>query len=528
MKRPLYLIGLDGVGWYPLRQWIQRTHLPNLHAAIHGRARQGVCLLDNKAFMRTENSWLTFYQGVQPELAGEWAHSHYSASAYSYRENPTYAFEGPQPFFREVNCSTLIFDAPLIGAGPDIGRHPNHIEIYGWGTESNQSGASSIPAGYNSYLEASHGRHPVYGRARPITSDSSQELDHSLKQYRLPNLYQAQALDRLRDGLIEGIHKRSLIIAELLAQSEPELALCVYAEGHTAGHLFWHLSEAHPLHDPHSKTTNHLLAVFQAIDAGIGALIETFPEADFVLFSPQGMQANFIELSSSAFLPEMLMRRSHQDWMLAGDSQRCQQLDPTQHEHWKDAVAELLNPALSHLLDTPSRLADQADPLDWSPARWYQPLWPQLQAFALPSFSEGLVRLNVRGREGGTDGLAVSSYDETCKQIGDDLLQWRDVQSGRRIVAEVIRTRSTPFDQEGPLGLMPADLIVKWRDPVITNHIAHPLWGEIGPLPYFRTGAHSHQGMMIDLSKTGEFLPRSGSKLPLTAFVQAIRQRLVN
>jgi hypothetical protein len=61
---------------------------------------------------------------------------------------------------------------------------------------------------------------------------------------------------------------------------------------------------------------------------------------------------------------------------------------------------------------------------------------------------------------------------------------------------------------------------------VITNHITHPVWGEIGPLPYFRTGAHSCQGMLIDLTPDGSFLPALGSKLPLTAFVQAIRGHL--
>lgn len=525
--RPLYLISLDGVGWSPLRQWIRQGRLPNLHAAVQVDSRPRICLLDNKAFMRTENSWLTFAQGVVPELAREWAHCTYSADDYSYREHVAYRFREAPPFFRCTDCSTLIFDVPLVQVDP-AGDHPaNRVEIYGWGAESNQFAASSIPADSLSRLEAVYGPHPVHSQSRQILPDAVAAGgggDHVSRQYRLPNLYQPLALQSLREGLIEGVRRRTTIIRDLLAAQRPEFAICVYAEAHTAGHMFWHLSQPHPLHDP--QADDGLLAVLQEIDTGIGTLLADFPEADVVLFSPQGMQANFSELLTSTCLPEMLFRRSRRDWMLAGDRQVCLRLDPAGYGHWKDAVAALLNPAHSHRLDTPARLADKGDPLDWSPARWYQPLWPELEAFALPSFSEGLVRLNLRGREGGAAGVEWDAYDEVCQRITDDLLQWRDVPSGRRLVTEVVRTRSSPDDSEGPLALMPADLVVRWREPVITNHVVHPLWGEIGPLPYFRTGAHSYQGMLVDLTPAGSFLPASGARLPLTAFVQAIRQRL--
>jgi len=526
--RPLFLIGLDGVGWFPLRQWIQQGRLPRLQAALqHGRRRR-ICLLDNKALMRTENSWLTFFQGIRVDLAREWAHCSYSPEDYSFREHAAYRFCQARPFFRCTDRSTLVFDAPLVQVDPTENPPSSRVEVYGWGTEANQFSASSIPAERLQRLEAAHGMHPVYAQACRVGSGHDgpgQGVGESAtRQYRLPNIYQSVALQQLRDGLLEGVRRRTAIIAELLAEHQPQLAVCVYAEAHTAGHLFWHLSQPHPLFDP--SADDALLAVLQEIDRGLAVLFDAFPGADFVLFSPQGMQANFIELCSSAFLPEMLYRHSRQGWMLAGDRQACHQLDPARYGHWKDAVAALLNPAHSDHLDTPARLADRGDPLDWSPVRWYQPLWPQLQAFALPSFSEGLVRLNVLGREGGNAGLESAAYDAICERIREDLLEWRDVDSGRRIVAEIVRTRSTPFDQDGSLGLMPADLVVRWREPVISNHVVHPRWGEIGPLPYFRTGAHSHQGMMIDLTPDGSFLPASGSRLPLIDFVQAIRRRL--
>lgn len=526
--RPLYLIGLDGVGTYPLRRWIQQGLLPNLHETLRLRPGRRICILDNKNFMRTENSWQTFVQGIPPNCAKEWGHCIYTPDDYSYHEHCAYSFREAPPFFRTTSRTTVVFDVPLMQVDTANDAPLNRIEIYGWGAESNQFGSSSSPVNLLSKLTAAHGHHPIFSKGRLVASGSDIPEegygDHGIKQYRLPSLYQPQALEQLCEGLIDGASRRTAIINELLSEHQPELAVCVYSEAHTAGHMFWHLSQPHPLGN--KRADDALLAVLQAIDTGLGHLINNFTESDVLLFSPQGMQANFIEMFTSTFLPEMLYRRSQRGWILGGNLEACLQLDPSRYKHWKDAVVELLNPSLSHLLDTPARLADRADPLDWSPARWYQPLWPKLEAFALPSFSEGLVRLNVRGREGGPDGLEWTTYDEVCQQITDDLLQWRDVRTGRRIVHEVVRTRSSPSDQEGPLALMPADLVVKWREPVITNHIGHPILGEIGPLPYFRTGAHSSQGMMIDLTPNGSFLPASGSKLPLTDFVRAIRRHI--
>jgi predicted AlkP superfamily phosphohydrolase/phosphomutase len=47
---------------------------------------------------------------------------------------------------------------------------------------------------------------------------------------------------------------------------------------------------------------------------------------------------------------------------------------------------------------------------------WYQPAWPRMEAFALPSFSEGYVRLNVRGRE--RDGIVdPADFGRTADEV---------------------------------------------------------------------------------------------------------------
>jgi len=52
-----------------------------------------------------------------------------------------------------------------------------------------------------------------------------------------------------------------------------------------------------------------------------------------------------------------------------------------------------------------NQLKQQSDYLFYQPAIWYKPFWPQMKAFALPSFSEGYIRINLQGRE--PEGCAI-------------------------------------------------------------------------------------------------------------------------
>lgn len=529
--RPLCVLGIDGAGCHPLRRWIEQGKLPGLQKILTGANRK-ISILDNQCFMRTESAWLTFLQGMPSTVSQEWAHCTYDHIAYAYAEKPAYGFDAIQPFFRNLDLSTLVFDLPLVSCDEQAPSriHSGCVEIYGWGTESNQILSSSCPAQELPLIRRRYGRHPVYSSGAEMTKliaeDSDPPAIPAVSQYRLPNIYRSEQLIDLRDGLVAGVRLRTEIIADLLKRHQPELAICVFAEAHTAGHMFWHLSQPHPLFSASSQDL--MLDVFQEIDTAIGRLVGQFGQSDFVVFSPQGMQSNFIELSSSAFLPEMLFRFSSDQWILGGDQSACRAADFSSASHWKNTVFGLVNPALRACVDSPDDLEVRGDALSWSPARWYQPLWPHLTAFALPSYSEGLVRLNVRGRDGATASsgqIDPCDYNDHCGRISSELLAWTDVQSGRRIVADVLRTRATPFDASGPLGSLPADLLVRWREPVITNHIVHPEKGTIGPLPYFRTGAHCCQGMIIDLCRDGLSANRMPSTLSLMDVAACLQER---
>jgi predicted AlkP superfamily phosphohydrolase/phosphomutase len=123
------------------------------------------------------------------------------------------------------------------------------------------------------------------------------------------------------------------------------------------------------------------------------------------------------------------------------------------------------------------------------PCYHYRHHWPRMAAFAVPSFGDGRIRINLRGRE--RDGVVeMSAYGETCRTIETLLGECRNPRTGEPAVARV--ERLAPAD---PLALpaSEADLLVVWRD--VAAVIEHPRLGLVGPVPLRRTGGHTPDGI---------------------------------
>ena len=114
-----------------------------------------------------------------------------------------------------------------------------------------------------------------------------------------------------------------------------------------------------------------------------------------------------------------------------------------------------------------------------------------MRAFSLPSFGEGRVRINLRGRE--RDGIVdADDYDRTCGEIEQLLGESINPRTGRSIAAHVERTHGNdPFDPLAPDG----DLLITWDTAV--DAVAHPTLGAIGPFPMLRMSEHSNAGFAL-------------------------------
>jgi predicted AlkP superfamily phosphohydrolase/phosphomutase len=115
-----------------------------------------------------------------------------------------------------------------------------------------------------------------------------------------------------------------------------------------------------------------------------------------------------------------------------------------------------------------------------------------MKAFALPTFSEGYVRINVKERE--ARGIVEPrDYEAVCDGVAAEVMGMTNARTGRPIAEEVRRTRRLPMD-DSP-GLPDADLVVRWR-PFPADVVDSPMSGRIGPLPYYRSGGHNEEGFL--------------------------------
>jgi hypothetical protein len=254
------------------------------------------------------------------------------------------------------------------------------------------------------------------------------------------------------------------------------------------------------------------------MDRMIGELVQSAGDAAIVAFTMGGMGANHSDVQSMVLLPELLFRHAFGRPLLTVPAEWAAAAHrvPILHEDddwvalgssWvprRSQRATALEQALRSLVqDHPTlraglkgvraavrswRAGGATTPvlgLDWQPAQHYQEYWPRMQAFALPSYYDGRIRINVRGRE--REGVVeVSQYERVCREIEEIVHQCRNPLTGDSAVAFV--ERPSPRD---PMRIdsSQADLIVVWRN--VATAFDHPRLGVIGPVPLRRTGGHT-------------------------------------
>jgi predicted AlkP superfamily phosphohydrolase/phosphomutase len=119
------------------------------------------------------------------------------------------------------------------------------------------------------------------------------------------------------------------------------------------------------------------------------------------------------------------------------------------------------------------------------PASAYQPHWRRMDAFALPSYYDGRIRINLRARER-HGRVGVAEYDRTCDAIESMLRECRDSETGESLVETIERpARADP----STLGPTESDLIVVWKG--CASGLVHPTLGTVGPIPLRRSGGHT-------------------------------------
>jgi predicted AlkP superfamily phosphohydrolase/phosphomutase len=486
--RKVLAIGLDGYEASLGDRLMAAGELPALAAL---RRRSARFLLEHGPAQRTGLAWEHVSSGLSPAAAGRWTAVHFDPNTYAvWQEGTTLT-----PFMAEVAGRSVVFDAPYF----DLEKAPRVEGVVDWGAHDPGAPAGSRPSGLLAEFESRFGPYPakewIYGFAWP-----SAERCRAM----------GEALSRATDIRAQGARW-------LLAERLPEwdLALVVVSELHSAIEGLWHgVDETHPLHGhPSSGPAGHgLREVYRAVDRLVGTLLEAFPEAATVVFSTGGMGPNRSDIPSMVLLSELLYRHAfgrplmRQPPRWSADPAGVPLLD--EDANWsRDVSAQIpedgspravARRALSRLVPARvRRIVRPADPaagsagatvrvgLGWMPAARYQSHWPAMRAFALPSFYDGRVRINLAGRER-NGAVPLAEYDAVCDEIEALMRACTDPATGAAAVDEIER----PARGRDPrtLGPTEADLVMTWHGSLA---LEHPALGRVGPVPYRRPGGHT-------------------------------------
>lgn len=516
-RQRVVAIGLDSAEPTLVESYVEKGYLP----AIKKLMKEGSTLrLQNFEFFSAETPWTTFATGCRPQTLGYWSPLRFSAPDYTMKTRAAYEFNEFPPFYALGEMFRVAaFDVPQVRLCENI----KGLQVGAWGAHSPQVPSASSPEGLFAELVSRYGRHPG------LHDDYAECLDLA-------------AVARLREILPVGIRRRADICCDLLDREPWDLFLTVFGEPHTIGHNMWQVScPDHPLYDSLRPRVQGepMREIYEAIDFSVARILSRVgPEVRVVLFSAHGMGPNTMDLPSVAFLPEIMYRLSFPGrWAIGGgqggdppgppllsclrDSWIWEVWSARHDDHalrrrvrrrapWGlfKRVEGLLGPRPQDDLVSPFALMDRhVREVPFQPASWFAPLWPRMKAFALPSFSEGYIRINLKGRE--PSGVVdPANYEAVCNEIVDALTTLRDARKGIAMVRKVLRTRADPLDADPRLP--DADIVVAWQEEHATDTVESPRFGRIGPLPHFRAGSHRAEGFAV---VAGPGIPQ-GVRLP--------------
>jgi hypothetical protein len=275
----------------------------------------------------------------------------------------------------------------------------------------------------------------------------------------------------------------------------------------------WHgIDASHPLHGLPSATAaaHGVRSVYLALDDMIGTLREAFPDATLVAFCMHGMGANNADVASMLLLPEFCYRRAFGQPLFSprpawvgpfktdgtppqlddGDKweaavRRCFPLSLRLCARLRKSLGKLPRPLRAAHAHAHREAAGAAN-LDWMPATAYAPCWPAMDAFALPSFYDGRIRVNLAGRER-LGRIAIEDYYRFRDALEAELVALRNPATGEPAVEELHHPHR---DDPRQLHDTEPDIEIVWRQATLTALASNRL-GTIGPAPIRRTGGHT-------------------------------------
>jgi predicted AlkP superfamily phosphohydrolase/phosphomutase len=436
------IICLDSASPLLLKRWMAEGALPNLRAlqAIGTSGR-----ITTPLAMGDDCVWASFYTGLPVDHHGRYFWAQLDADAGKVTHAADRLPEASPLWIQLSRAGMRIaaLDVPKIA----VARELNGIQLCDWLVHGRDyPNPRSYPADLAAFVTAEFGVAPA-----SICSETIPPLSDAL-------------IAEVSRNLLQSVHMKRRCAQHFLKADDWDLFVVAFKEAHCATHSLWHLvdhSDSSHIPGMDQRLGEPLKAIYCALDNALGELIaEAGPDCSILVFSSLGMGRNH---TGNHLLNQIVSRINTRIGPL---SARC--------------YGSLI--ALLHKLD----LGNHADRYS-----------TRTICRALPhNEASGAIRLNVAGRDPGGPVQFGADYDNLCETLDGALRALEAPQTGRRIVAQVIKTRNA---FSGPKVDNLPDLFVVWDRAAPISSAYSPLLGrlEAGPLPNLRRGNHVSGGSFV-------------------------------
>ncbi|MGE0745168.1 MAG: alkaline phosphatase family protein [Rhodospirillales bacterium] len=420
-------------------------------------------------------TWPGFYTGTTPARQGVHSWEQMTPGTYDFYRAYTPDYVQTQPFWDRLSAAgkrCAVLDVPHSGPSASI----NGVQLVEWGAHDANHGFATSPPSLKAEIEARFGVHPQRGLC---------DADRTPEQF-----------VEFRDGLLKGIETKRDITRHFLAQEDWDFFAQVFTESHCVGHQCWHL---HDPHHPRHRAEDVAIAgdpvkdVYVAIDRAIGEILAEVDErTTVVVMTSHGMNSKYVPQFMLADILVRLGVAQNKRPAGGGPGARAvkQAIDPVLTWGWQrmpEFAQSWLDPLRHRARDwvtVPSR--DLPKTLDPAAGKCF---------IITNNHTHGGIRVNLIGREPEGKVRPGAEYEALLDQLGRDLMDIVNVDTGRRIVNKVIRT-SDLYD--GPATAHFPDLLVEWTCAAPVSSVRSDKLGRLDkPYVYCRTGEHNPAGMII-------------------------------
>jgi predicted AlkP superfamily phosphohydrolase/phosphomutase len=431
------LIGLDAASSDLLLEGCDRGIFPNL-AALRDQCAWGI--VSGLPGFGSGALWPSVSTGVTPATHGRYFYKQINPATYQVEHfEPTRYHATPVwDVISAAGGRVALLDVPQAG----MCEHLNGIQTVDWLVHDvvYGGGLSTHPPDLAAELIGKFGVDPV-------------------PKCDLPGGRTAAEHELLRDQLVARVAQRANGTVHFLEREPWDLLITTFAEPHCVGHQCWHLRDpAHPLYDAEiaARLGDPVCDVYAAIDTAIGRIAAAAgKDADVIVLSATGMRSNF---GGNHLLDEVLRRLEGVEaprplaWVTRSKEALKRRLPREMRQRWRRAI---------HSVEEAASRPDRK----------------RRRYFAVPHNDlAGAVRVNLAGREARGRVEPGRQYDELFAQLRRDLLEVRNLDTGRPAVDDVLRVDE--YCRGPRLADMP-DFFVMWNREAPISRVGSPRIGSV-------------------------------------------------